>query len=472
MLHLLQSAFAEALGWSLVDSLWQTGALWGLYSLVTLNGKKFSSVTRHNLALLSLFAGTLWFIASFLINFNNALGRERIHSLSQYLSENIAAGFSQSLLTNALPYLSVAYIVCVLLYGATVGIRFTQGKKSLRHSMELPPPQLQMLVGSLREKIRLTRKVVLWISGKTISPLTTGLFRPMILLPVAALNKLSMAQLEAVLAHELFHIKRKDYLLNLLVMVCEVVLFFNPFMRLLAGTVKRERENSCDDFVLSMGFDAWQYSQALYYLGGGSLSEHRIAMAATGNNKKILLERIKRLLKLSSERRPVLKPLVLFFLCLSAAFLGTRSKKQVDVLHEPVVSAREASTVLPAAEPSTNMVIVEEKVVMKSTGKETNATAVVKKKKGTVRKTEDPGTGIDGKTVDDTQEYTAGEELLYNVPEFIYNEANLDFTIIIPAKPETPAVILREKPAPYVPGATFYVPFDTLPVKVKRVVRI
>ena len=87
MEQLLHSAFIEALGWSLIDSLWQVGALWGVYNLVTLNGRKYSASVRHNLALLSVNAGTLWFLFSLFLNYYQSVHREHLYSLSYFFRE-------------------------------------------------------------------------------------------------------------------------------------------------------------------------------------------------------------------------------------------------------------------------------------------------------------------------------------------------------------------------------------------------
>ena len=79
-----------------------------------------------------------------------------------------------------------------------------------------------------------------WLSSKVDVPLTLGHLKPVILLPVAMINHLTPQQVEAILVHELAHIRRHDYLLHLAVTALEGFFFFNPFARLLIRQVKKK----------------------------------------------------------------------------------------------------------------------------------------------------------------------------------------------------------------------------------------
>src|SRR5829696_7389253 len=85
---LSQSAFLKALGWSLLDSFWQVGILWLLYVVLTHNGKKFQSTQRHSLALLSLAAGSLWFLVTLILHFNQLANAS---SVTIYVDSNISS---------------------------------------------------------------------------------------------------------------------------------------------------------------------------------------------------------------------------------------------------------------------------------------------------------------------------------------------------------------------------------------------
>ena len=100
--------------------------------------------------------------------------------------------------------------------------------------------------------------------------------------------------MEAILLHELAHIKRYDYLINLLLSLIETVLYFNPFVRLLSHDIKRERENCCDDWVLQYQYDGAMYVSALMALATKNASPK---LALYASDKKMLLSRIKRIVQ-------------------------------------------------------------------------------------------------------------------------------------------------------------------------------
>jgi bla regulator protein BlaR1 len=106
------------------------------------------------------------------------------------------------------------------------------------------------------------------------------------LIPVAAINNLTPHQLEAVILHELSHIYRYDYFLNLILSFIKTVLYFNPFVKLLVKSVEKEREHSCDEMVLQFQYKPGEYASALLRL---EQNKHRqMVMAAAGKNHDLL----------------------------------------------------------------------------------------------------------------------------------------------------------------------------------------
>lgn len=133
------------------------------------------------------------------------------------------------------------------------------------------------------------------------APAVIGWIRPVVLLPIAALSGLSEEQLTAVIVHELAHIRRLDYFVNLLQIFAETVLFYHPVVWWLNKRIRAERENCCDDITLAVCGNAVEYARAL------TLMEERrqapaLAMAA---NRGPLFARVARLLGITSARRGV-----------------------------------------------------------------------------------------------------------------------------------------------------------------------
>jgi len=188
---------------------------------------------------------------------------------------------------------------------------YRQSRQLTRHGLSKLPSELRVFVSATSNRMGIRPTVSAWLSSKVDVPLTLGHLKPVILLPVAMVNHLTPQQVEAILVHELAHIRRHDYLLHLAVTALEGFFFFNPFARLLIRQVKKERENCCDDLVLQFRYDRHSYVSALLSLATHSQKVRR-AIAATGDGNRLLLQRAKRILQQKqSYDRPGFRPLVL-----------------------------------------------------------------------------------------------------------------------------------------------------------------
>jgi uncharacterized protein (TIGR03435 family) len=116
------------------------------------------------------------------------------------------------------------------------------------------------------------------------------------------MSGLSPRQVEAILAHELAHIRRHDFAINLLQTLAETILFYHPAVWWLSARIRTEREHCCDDVAVAVSGDAAEYAAALAELASWSLGQQGLAMAATGGP---LVDRVRRLLRLpESDRTP------------------------------------------------------------------------------------------------------------------------------------------------------------------------
>jgi hypothetical protein len=156
--------------------------------------------------------------------------------------------------------------------------------------------ELRLYVQQLEQQLNIRRKVQVWISEYIDTPMVMGFLKPTILIPIACINQLSVKQLEAILLHELAHIKRNDYLVNLCIAIMEILFFFNPFARFLVKSIKQEREKSCDDWVLQFRFEPYQYASALLTLEKSRSATFSLVMGAAGDNKNFLLQRVQRIM--------------------------------------------------------------------------------------------------------------------------------------------------------------------------------
>lgn len=164
------------------------------------------------------------------------------------------------------------------------------------------PAVLVQRVAELKRRLGVTRPVTLLQSFRADVPAVMGYLRPVLLLPVSALSGLTPQQLDAIIVHELAHVRRHDYLLNICQHVVEIALFFHPAVWWVSNRIRQEREHCCDDLAVLICGDALTYSAALLALEEqrGERPMTRLAMAATHGR---LVDRVARLLG-RADRRP------------------------------------------------------------------------------------------------------------------------------------------------------------------------
>ncbi len=155
------------------------------------------------------------------------------------------------------------------------------------------PPEWQQSLQELGTRIGLSRPVRLLVSALVQVPTVVGWLRPVVLVPVGALGGLPAEHMEALLLHELAHIRRHDYLMNILQSVAESLLFYHPAVWWVSGHIRTERELCCDDVAVSISGDAVTYARALAQLESYRPAHLNTALAANGGS---LRNRIARLL--------------------------------------------------------------------------------------------------------------------------------------------------------------------------------
>lgn len=190
-----------------------------------------------------------------------------------------------------------------------LSLRFFKGwtatARLKRRGRERAPAVCERAFARLVERMKVSPQVQLYKSVLVEVPTVIGWLRPVILVPVSAFTGLSFQQLEALLAHELAHVRRYDYLVNLLQAIAETLLFYHPAVWWVSKQIRAEREHACDDLAVEACGDALVYARALAELETLRVSEEgRLALAATGGS---LIKRIRRLVQPpqhEEQRRP------------------------------------------------------------------------------------------------------------------------------------------------------------------------
>ncbi|MFZ6023338.1 MAG: M56 family metallopeptidase [Bacteroidota bacterium] len=353
MQSLFQSAFLRALGYSIANSLWQVALLWLVYIVISAVLKPSAS-RKYMLAASLQTIGFIWFVFTlqfYYSEYNRFLSLESTGLDSKTIATLVPQGQGfRSLIIEwmirgeqLLPYLSVAYLLLmiVLCVRWVLGYRYTIMIR--RQGLLKIPVDWRLFVKNTAQQLGITRNVSIYLSDRIGSPLTIGFIKPLILVPVASINHLTVSQLEAVILHEMAHIKRYDYLVNILLSVTEISLFFNPFTQLLSKQIKKERENSCDDWVLQFKYSAETYAEALLRIAQLQATP-ALVMAAKGSNENELLSRVKRMIGVQEQGFNYRKQLLAFLLVTgilsSVAWLNPADPKKQQQ-QTPAVSKNE-----------------------------------------------------------------------------------------------------------------------------------
>jgi beta-lactamase regulating signal transducer with metallopeptidase domain len=329
----------ESLGWTLLHFCWQAVAIVLVYWLADAVLSKARSQTRYVLALgtiLLMFVSVLATLAyeetqggSGLSASPSSFSSPTWRTIESSIPSDLAslAGLKTAQpaalhMSQFLPWLDVAWLLGV----ACLSMRTIGGWRliqRLRRSALMEAPEA-VYANFLRlcERLGITGQVSLRIAEHIQGPLAIGIARSLILLPAAALMALSPEQLEAVLAHELAHVRRADYLWNLVQTMIETLLFFHPAVWWLGRRLRQQRELCCDDVAVQSCADPLVYATALLRLEERRSQQLSLAMALDGHRQwSGLRARIARILgETNDEKSPrELVPIPLAAFC--AVFL-------------------------------------------------------------------------------------------------------------------------------------------------------
>jgi hypothetical protein len=196
----------------------------------------------------------------------------------------------------------------------------------------------------LKNALGIQQKIFLLQSGIIKVPAVIGITKPLILVPLSLLSNLPPSYVESILLHELAHIRRKDFGVNLLQSLMEMIFFFNPALLWISGRMREEREACCDDIVLAQGGDKKSYLEALVYFQDQNTTANSFAMALKGN-KHYLLTRVKRMLTNENKKLTIMEKNILAIGLIGLSALAFIPQSENEVL--PVQPAVAVETTAP-----------------------------------------------------------------------------------------------------------------------------
>ncbi|HEY0108840.1 MAG TPA: M56 family metallopeptidase, partial [Fibrella sp.] len=302
----LTSPTAEALGWTLIHALWQGFAIVLLIAVLLHLTRRGRASLRYQLGMSGLLvqllasAGTFgWYYEP-----RSLIGTTGpVVQLSLNMPMRLAASANESWLATTQAFLAehLTQVVWVWLIGVGFfGIRLIGGwlyVHRLQRTATLPVPVL-LSDATARLMQKMNVSVSLQLTTRVTGPLVIGILKPVVLWPVGLLAGLSLADVEAILAHELAHVRRHDYLLNVLQSIIDVLYFFHPALWWLSARVREEREHCCDDLAIRFIGDGRLLARALARVEEwqrDSAETPNLAMAFA-SQRQLLLQRVRRML--------------------------------------------------------------------------------------------------------------------------------------------------------------------------------
>jgi beta-lactamase regulating signal transducer with metallopeptidase domain/outer membrane protein assembly factor BamB len=203
-----------------------------------------------------------------------------------------------SVLQTLLPWMLVGWMSGVLILSVRLLLGFL-GVRQWRRNLEPLPDDLRMRVGSLAERLGLRGSSRVFVSGRALEAVALGYLRPMVLLPATLMTQMQPEMLEAVIAHELAHIRRLDLWVNLAQRVVETLLFYHPAVWWLSSRLRAERELCCDELAVRATGERLTYVSALETAGRVRLALAQPALAVgLGQDRESTLGRIRHVLGL------------------------------------------------------------------------------------------------------------------------------------------------------------------------------
>ncbi|MCI0487131.1 MAG: M56 family metallopeptidase [Blastocatellia bacterium] len=313
----------EALGWALLHFLWQGALVAILLAVVMRLLRKHSANLRYVVACASLLfmmvlpVGTFWWMSRSIPSAPvesatvsalevGRVATERVNSIEGGMRRASVDAKPQTWqqwlyerFEGLMPWFMFAWLVGVLAMSLKLmgGAVYVQRLKR-KHTRPVDS-RWQKVLNRLAERLRVMKPVRLVESSLVRAPMAIGWLRPVVLLPASALTGLTPRQLEAILAHELAHIRRHDYLINLFQTIIETLLFYHPAVWWVSRQVRIERENCCDDMAVAVCGDALVYARALTRVERLRRAAPQLAMAADGGS---LMNRINRIVGVQSPR--------------------------------------------------------------------------------------------------------------------------------------------------------------------------
>jgi beta-lactamase regulating signal transducer with metallopeptidase domain len=312
-LSFMQNEIVLALCWTLIHSLWQGLLLATVTGAVMIGTRRSSAGKRYKLLTGLFFVFMAVTAVTFIIEYKSIAHTSAVappSSVTNIIEPVLqVVSFTESneainkpMLERFKDYFNTHASLIVMIWFVVFIARFIRLTANLAYVHRLknyktfaPPAEWNGRLNELVVTLGLKKKIQLLESGVVKVPVVMGMLKPVVLLPLGLLAHLPADEIEAILLHELAHIKRRDYLVNLLQNFAETIFFFNPALMWVSSMIREERENCCDDIAISVTNNKSRFINALIAFQEYNFSGAKYNVGFAGR-KNQLLNRVKRII--------------------------------------------------------------------------------------------------------------------------------------------------------------------------------
>jgi beta-lactamase regulating signal transducer with metallopeptidase domain len=379
-MNMIPDIILRALCWTLLHSLWQGLILAVLAGTILVLTKKASASLRYNLLCCGLILFLATSSATFYLQLQAADGvsQASVSHPAGPVTDGAAGHLGNSPVNVAQPathpvrdaieslvgYFNTHAALIVLVWFIVFLARFVRLLSALVYAQRIryyqtkpAPAQWQERLDQLMHKLRISRPVILLESALIKVPVAVGFLKPAVLVPIGMLAQLPADQVESILLHELAHIRRRDYLFNLVQHVVDTLFFFNPALIWISSLIRTERENCCDDIAIRETRSRRQLIEALVSFHEYRQRESEFAVAFAGSKENQVVQRVKRIVhktnySLNAGERAVLMG-VLLVLC--AAFVTIKHSPKKETVKTATVTPTVTTVTAPVARQKATM---------------------------------------------------------------------------------------------------------------------
>jgi len=396
-MNLIPENILRAVCWTLLHSLWQGLVLAVVAGMVMVLSKRAGATLRYNLlcCLMILFVAVSGYTfyrqlhtpvtdsPSITNPLTIAAKRTMEEKAPQTANPETGGGALRDNISSFVEYFNAHASLVVVTWFIIFLARFVKVLSGLvyvqriRHYQTSPAPaDWQQRLTQLLDKLQITSPVSLLESALVKLPVVVGVLKPVILVPIGMLARLSPQQVESILIHELAHILRRDYLFNLVQNLVDTLFFFNPALLWVSSLIRGERENCCDDIAIGETKSRKQFIEALVSFHEYTQAAQGYALSFAGKENQVV-RRVKRIVykknhSLNAGERVLLMSGLLVF---SAAFITINgsSRPALVIVPEPSVTRPIPSTTTSIPVTSTSSPVRPQKTAVARAGSKPTA---------------------------------------------------------------------------------------------------